>query len=228
LLGYCTFNFEGHPRVGLLSPYQDKGTVADFVKTGTVTVKRKLQLLRDIAMAMEYMHNGAGGRPIVHGDIRAANALVSSDERALLADFGIAHILGSIDDVHTSSMNTNIRWQACELVMATVYNDVSDGNATVQTAVPLTTTESDVYAFGCVCYEVFFETVPYARMADGRLLLEKQQRRAPARLVTPQVDDIYWKFMNECWAAEPGDRPGASVIVKHLEKLISDIGKRGR
>lgn len=72
------------------------------------------------------------------------NILVTSAQRACLADFGLATVKDSKRLTLTASTQKSVgtlRWQAPELL------DPSQG------PVP-NTKSSDIYAFACVCYEV--------------------------------------------------------------------------
>lgn len=101
------------------------------------------------------------GGVVIHGDLRAVrflhnsmksisltvtqrNVLVGLDHKALLCDFGLAVSLDIDEDFQTNSNKTNHPWLAYEF-----YQD----NQTEQKIVPLTV-KTDVYAFGCICYEV--------------------------------------------------------------------------
>src|SRR6266853_1079466 len=59
-----------------------------------VPTDQVLRVVREIADALGYAHR----RGIVHRDVKPANILLDEDSgRALLADFGVAHVEGSAD-----------------------------------------------------------------------------------------------------------------------------------
>ncbi|KAG5350239.1 hypothetical protein C0989_012012, partial [Termitomyces sp. Mn162] len=96
----------------------------------------------DVAKGLDYLHSNR----IIHGDIKGPNILIDDAGRALLSDFGISSVSDSSIAAWSSqstgaSKGGSTRWQAPELF--DVENDESVKN----------TTASDVYAFGCVCYE---------------------------------------------------------------------------
>jgi len=75
-----------------------------------------------------------------------ANILIDNSGRACVADFGLSRVLDSAMAVTNSlsgsvSFGGTVRWQAPELFDPSVE-------------CPPATMASDVYAFGCVCYEV--------------------------------------------------------------------------
>lgn len=82
---------------------------------------------------MEYLHD----KDVIHGDVKGANALVSSDTRLLLCDFGLAKPAGSVTSSSLAGKGS-LRWQAPELM----------GQE------PTKTFKSDVYAFAMTIFEV--------------------------------------------------------------------------
>lgn len=141
-------NTKRFPLVNYTSPY---GSIAHTPQ------------VMDIARGLEYLH---GHEPsIIHADLKGVctghiprdlslclidmipqvNILVTPAQRACLADFGLATVKDSKRLTLTASTQKSvgtIRWQAPELL------DPSQG------PVP-NTKSSDIYAFSCVCYEVF-------------------------------------------------------------------------
>ncbi|KXN92034.1 Serine/threonine-protein kinase HT1, partial [Leucoagaricus sp. SymC.cos] len=98
----------------------------------------RIPLIADIISGLDHLH----GMDIIHTNLTTTNVLISSDGRALLADFGhsqiatsIAMKIGWMDSVH---------WTAPEILLAEV--DIP----------PSATTESDIWSFACTCYEVFY------------------------------------------------------------------------
>lgn len=68
----------------------------------------RLKLASEIALGLEYLHSRSppiwcvGAPPLLtdpgrHGDLRSLNVLVDSEERAVLADFGLSQIHREID-----------------------------------------------------------------------------------------------------------------------------------
>ncbi|KAF7968726.1 hypothetical protein HWV62_29595 [Athelia sp. TMB] len=91
----------------------------------------------DVAQGLEYIHQ----ENIVHSDLKSMNVLVSANERAFLADFGIAKSVDTNTNKQTPGLNGTHEWMAPELFK-------KDGS------VAPATKESDIFAFGIVCYEV--------------------------------------------------------------------------
>ncbi|KAK7029781.1 kinase-like domain-containing protein [Favolaschia claudopus] len=122
----------------MVSPWMEQGTVISYLKeNGHDAVDT---LLLEIARGLEYLHSCN----IIHGDLKGANILIQGNGAACLADFG----LSNFSDV-TTSPSTNrggsVYWMAPELLDPDQFESHF-----------VRTTATDVYAFGCVCFEVSF------------------------------------------------------------------------
>ncbi|KAI6000345.1 kinase-like domain-containing protein [Pisolithus orientalis] len=88
-------------------------------------------LLEDIASGLYYLHSHDLG-PVIHGDLKGPNVLVSSDRRALLTDFGLATL-----NVSTFNMTVDaIRGGSCHWMAPELLDDCP------------ASIKSDVWAFG--------------------------------------------------------------------------------
>jgi serine/threonine protein kinase len=80
------------------------------------------------------------------------NILMQDDGTPMLADFGLSRVVAEVSTgLTTSSSRGSYRWMAPELF----------GGVESQVVV-LVTVASDVWAFGCLCVEVW---MPYSRIA---------------------------------------------------------------
>lgn len=125
-----------------------------------ISANREGRLLQiaDVALGLRYIH----AEGIVHGDLRGvisqiglshlamlivifpqANILISLDERALIADFGLS-IYADVDSNHYSSTRGgNARWLAPEI--AYPGDSQKSGRPTY---------EGDIYSFAMSCIQV--------------------------------------------------------------------------
>lgn len=112
--------------------------------------------ISDVAVGLEYLHS----IKIIHGDLKGVsdmstdivlqlivpyqmNILVTPSLRACLADFGLSSSSDSqvlrLSSVSTTPTAGTLRWEVPELL------EGSQEHITFPT---------DIYAYGCVCYEV--------------------------------------------------------------------------
>jgi serine/threonine-protein kinase len=74
-------------------PYVEGPSLRDALQARRLNVDESCRIACDIGLALDYAHRHG----VVHRDIKPGNILFS-DEQALLADFGIAQVVGSIRD----------------------------------------------------------------------------------------------------------------------------------
>ncbi|RXW18016.1 hypothetical protein EST38_g7838 [Candolleomyces aberdarensis] len=222
-------NFE---KAYLVSPFYANGTVVEYLKSHP-SVERRL-LLSDVLSGLSYLHRNN----IVHGDVKGANILVDSQGRACIADLGLsrltdAHILTWTSIQSTLAPWGTLHWQAPELLSAQLQD---------QERIPPPTAFSDMYAFGCLAYEVFTGLVPFAELSTrGQSYIQihrristqvvKHGRRpqkpaadSPAYLCYGLTDSI-WVMMETCWAREVRCRPSADDLCR-LPFLVDVLDDR--
>ncbi|KAF8174693.1 kinase-like domain-containing protein, partial [Mycena galopus ATCC 62051] len=174
----------------MVSPWMEHGTVINYLKTHGFSDVDKL--LYHIAQGLQYLHS----RNIVHGDLRGANILIKEDCSACLADFGLS-MLSDTTSLASTNRGGNSHWMAPELLDPPRFGlDF------------LRTLATDVYAFGCVCFELYTERPPFASVSDVTALLMVLNGERPERPPgPPAMSDTLWKHVTEFWAESPIARP---------------------
>ncbi|KDQ16034.1 hypothetical protein BOTBODRAFT_97408, partial [Botryobasidium botryosum FD-172 SS1] len=110
-LGLCTLTSVPY----LISPWMENGHVLDYVQTNPDA--DRVCLLAQVADGLEYLHN-LEPEPVIHGDLRGPNILISPSGDARIADFGLSELKADIYDSCSTSFITagNSRWQAPEIL----------------------------------------------------------------------------------------------------------------
>ncbi|KAJ3509913.1 hypothetical protein NLJ89_g4966 [Agrocybe chaxingu] len=212
---YGVYHLEDqYRRVCLVSPWMDHGNITEYLKKYPTT--RRLPLLSDVAAGLSYLHE----KDIVHGDLKGANILVTDTGSACLCDFGLSSIAENAmsTSAHFETGNDNtcqgtVRWQAPELLDPYVDD-------------PRKSTETDVYAFGCVCYEIYTGKVPFYEFPlDATVILQIMHGAQPS---TPTPEDPafvergltkgIWRIVEDCWGRNPTERPSMVQIVARLPR----------
>lgn len=100
-----------------------------------LTWDARVRVLKDVASALVYMHEGWGQSKVLHRDIKASNVMLDGEMRGRLGDFGLAR-LQSAAAAGTTRVVGTVGYMAPELLHT--------GKAT---------TETDVYGFGMLVLE---------------------------------------------------------------------------
>ncbi|KAG1721988.1 kinase-like domain-containing protein [Suillus paluster] len=187
----------------IVSPWMQKGSLTALLERDfqQLTLTRKLQILNDVASALQYLHS----KNIVHGDLTGNNILISENGNALVADHGILLFCSELHG--TSYIRSNVRWAAPENFQ--VPED-EESTSSPQLA-------SDIYSFGCIMLQVFTGRVPYSEYrSDHQVTVRILRGQKPARPVTPPIADSLWDFMQKCWI-DADYRPSAKVVQEFIQ-----------
>jgi len=191
----------------LVSPWMENGNIRNYCKMHPDAKVDPLML--DIAQGLKSLHTQEP--VIIHGDLKPDNVLVNSSGRAVISDFGLSKIGGSsliepTTQSYTQSMarGGTYRYQSPELLKG-------------ETGI---TTNSDVYALGCIFYELYSNRVPYEGRHEAATICAISRGERLER--PPEMGDAMWSLTSACLAYEPADRPSVSEVVKVLSSMVED------
>ncbi|KDQ18633.1 hypothetical protein BOTBODRAFT_29017 [Botryobasidium botryosum FD-172 SS1] len=197
-------------RLYMVSPWMENGEMKEYLRQNPGT--NWLKLLLQIANGLQYLHTLE--HPIVHGDLKGSNILISDTGDARIADFGLSYrpTAESMDECsltwHTAG---NPRWQAPELLTADAESR---------------TTKSDIFALGRVIIEAFTLEIPFADIKNNvtvatKVLAGKQPSRPKTQSVRSRgLDDRMWNLITECCRFNPSQRPRVDVVVLRLKGMV--------
>ncbi|KIM42498.1 hypothetical protein M413DRAFT_444900, partial [Hebeloma cylindrosporum] len=188
----------------LVSPWMDNGTSDTFI-TRRPDLDR-LKILIEVASGLEYLHS----KNLVHGDIRAANILISANGVAHLTNYGMS----KIRQEHGQDISTpldNIRWCAPELVRESSSS-----------------TQSDVWSYGMTCLQLLSGKVPYSEISqDIRVIRALDKGELPNRPRTDAtvggLSESVWLLLRRCWRIDPRSRPTISVVKAALQRIREEL-----
>ena len=129
-------------------------TLADRLAHGAIPVDESLEIARQIAEALEAAHS----QGIVHRDLKPANIKITPDGHVKVLDFGLAKPIGpDASDVGISQSPTLASATIPGVILGTAaYMSPEQAKARAADA------RSDIWAFGCVLYEMLVGTPAFA------------------------------------------------------------------
>ncbi len=129
-------------------------TLADRLAGGPIPVAEALAIAGQIAEAMDAAHE----KGIIHRDLKPANIKVTLDDRVKVLDFGLAKAL-SVESLSDPSMSPTLTAMASQVgvilgTAAYMSPEQARGKPVDKRA--------DIWAFGCVLYEMLTGRRPFA------------------------------------------------------------------
>ena len=174
-------------------------TLADRIKRGAIPFDEALPIAKQIAEALEAAHE----QGVIHRDLKPANIKVKDDGTVKVLDFGLAKALGPDSDGSPSESPT-------QTAAAATRTGVLMGTAAYmspeQARAESVDRRSDVWAFGCVLFEMLTGTCPFAGKGASETL---------ANVLKGEPD----------WGGLPGNTP---ALVRRLLRRCLDKERKER
>jgi serine/threonine protein kinase len=173
-----------------VSPYASDGTLADRLQArGSLALPETVAIVRQVADALEYAH----ARRVVHRDIKPANILFEGD-RVLVCDFGVARAVLEAASDHISSSGL--------IVGTPTYTSPEQAAGVTPDG------RTDLYALGCVVYEMLCGEPPFRGPTPQAVLAKHAAQPPPSlRSVRPELPEHAERAVLAALAKHPQDRP---------------------
>src|SRR5690606_21718961 len=168
-------------------------------------VGEAVRLLREVADALAEAHRSG----IVHRDIKPENILLRG-RHAMVADFGVAK---AVAESGRGGTLTSIGVALGTPAYMAPEQALAD---------PLTDHRADIYALGCVAYEMLTGRQPFeASSPQGMVAAHVSQAPDPVARYRPQVPPALAATVMRCLEKRPADRPQA---VDELFAVLEGVG----
>jgi formylglycine-generating enzyme required for sulfatase activity/dienelactone hydrolase len=171
-------------------PYVEGESLRDRMnREGQLSINDAIKVARDVAAALSYAHS----QGVVHRDIKPENVLLSAGE-AVVADFGIARALTEAASGDLTDTGISIGTPAY------MSPEQASGDRRVDG-------RTDIYALGCLLYEMLSGDAPYTASTPHAVLAKKLAEPTPRiSVVRDTVPAAVEVALQKALAKTPADR----------------------
>jgi tRNA A-37 threonylcarbamoyl transferase component Bud32/tetratricopeptide (TPR) repeat protein len=183
-----------------------------IAREGELPIDEAIDVTLQVAGALSAAHELG----IVHRDVKPSNIFLTGG-RPLVADFGIAHLLDSVDDERLTESGTSVGtpgYMSPEQISA--HRDVD--------------ARTDVYSLGCVLYEMLAGEPPFSGRTRQAIYAKQVSFATPlVGKVRETVPLAVEEVVTRALAKSPADRfESMDAFARALERARSDTRSRVR
>jgi serine/threonine protein kinase len=166
----------------IVMEYVEGRTLRDIVKTeGPMSQKRAMEVMADVSAALDFSHRHG----IVHRDVKPANVMITKNGAVKVMDFGIARAMHDGQSAMT---------QTAAVIGTAQYLSPEQARGESVDA------RSDVYAAGCVLYELITGEPPFTGDSPVAVAYQhvREDPKPPSSVnpaVTPELDAVVLKAL---------------------------------
>jgi Tol biopolymer transport system component len=181
---------------GLVLEFVEGPTVADRLAAGPLSVDEALRIAHQIAEAVEAAHD----KGVTHRDLKPANIKITPGGAVKVLDFGLAKAVS--DDSSASQTPGRRVDKTIEGALVGTAAYMSPEQARGQRVDKRT----DIWAFGCVLYEMLTGQQAFGAGTIPDTLLKVLEREPDWTLLPGAVPDAIRKLLRRCLTKDPAGR----------------------
>ncbi len=187
------------------APAELRRETARIVKGKGMPLRKALELMRDIALAVDFAHR----RGVYHRDIKPANLIIDKNAKPWLMDFGLAKITQIGDSAYVKGV-----------IMGTPYYMPPEQALGDMEQVD---NLSDIYSLGAVLYEMVSGYCPYTgRTPDEVLNLLPREAPEPVRFHVPSLpDDVALVIEKAMQREKPRRYAAAADLAEDIDRALA-------
>jgi len=183
-----------------------------LARESRLSVSDAVRIIDQVASALSYAHQ----HRVIHRDIKPENILLAGDQ-AIVADFGIARAVEVAGGEKLTGTGTAIGTPAYMSPEQAFGQDNVDGR-------------TDVYAMGCVLFEMISGRMPFESNTAQGLLAQHAAEAAPTlRSIDPDVPLFIDRAVSRALAKDPGQRfntPTEFAETLRSETVVVPVGRK--
>jgi tetratricopeptide (TPR) repeat protein len=167
-----------------------------------------VSILRDVSRALAYAHEHG----VVHRDIKPDNVLLSG-HTAVVTDFGIAKAIAAAAEAPAGATLTQLGTAVGTPAYMAPEQAAGD---------PATDHRADIYAFGCVAYELLAGQPPFSGPPHKLLVAHMSEAPKTVAELRPDCPPALASLVMQCLTKEPAARPASATELLHrLDGVVS-------
>jgi serine/threonine-protein kinase len=175
------------------------------VRGERIPLGEMVRVLLDVLDGLAYAHSEG----MIHRDIKPANILLTKRGQAVVADFGIARIVGGTRHTMSGALMGTLDYMAPEQGMK--------GHSDVR---------SDIYSLGIVVYEMLAQRTPFEADTPLAVLMKHVNDPLPLpRKIDPTIPESFERIVLKSLAKDPDDRyQSAEEMAQSLRQAAEEAG----
>lgn len=192
-------------------------TLADRIARGPISLDEALPIAKQIVEALEAAHEAG----VIHRDLKPANVKVRNDGTVKVLDFGLAKAVADEEaDLNLSNFPTlSIEATRPGMILGTVPY-MSPEQAKGRTV----DKRADVWAFGCVLFEMLTGRQPFAGASPAELMSAILRDEPPSLAsIRPELPESLREVIEHCLRKDPAGRP---QTLRDLQLRLASIERR--
>ena len=188
-------------------------TLAERLGTGPLPVGETLLYAHGISRALETAH----ARGIVHRDLKPLNVKITPDGEVKLLDFGLAKVL--VDSARDSAEDDETLLAESELTAAGTMLGTTAYMSPEQIRGEEVDQRTDIWAFGCVLFEMLVGGRPFARSSDPDTLAAILKEEIDLAALPDETPDEIRDLVERCLRKQSDRR------LHHIADARIEIGE---
>lgn len=183
------------------------GTLASLLtEQGRLPWRQAVDFGLQICAALEYAH----ARQIIHRDLKPGNLLITRAGKLKLGDFGLAQVAAETKLTAAGKTVGSLHYMAPEQIQGK----------------PPLSHRTDLYAFGCVLYEMLTGHPPFQGDAMAEIL-QRHVRESPPPITgqaldcPPQLERLAMELLAKSPENRPADAPSVSRRLHEIDQGVT-------
>lgn len=192
----------------IVMEFVDGDTLKTFAKDQTaISLDTAIDIISQCCKALDYAHE----KGVIHRDIKPSNILITEDGHVKIADFSIAHVNRS-DDELMPGLTGSPMYMSPEIVREEV-----------------TGPQSDIYSLGVVMYELLTGETPFTP-GNMHSVMYQIVNSMPKRVteLRPELPERLSEIVEKCLIKQPSQRYQYGYeLERDLKTCVSDLHFQG-